>query len=115
MIQHLFVASVVDRIGQRPLNRFGNNLLNLLGDDRSVTAVLGVSLAGALVGLATGGVDLSCYQCLFIFIIRARNNVRYREEPPQDRWGRPSGSCRGRQSRPVRGTCPGRTRLMKPF
>jgi hypothetical protein len=115
MIKHLFVASVVDRVRQRPLDRLGDDLLNLLGNDRSVTTVLGVGLAGALVGLATGGVDLSCYQCLSTFIIRARDSVRCREEPPQGRWGRPPGSCRGRQSRPVRGTCPGRTRLMKPF
>jgi hypothetical protein len=67
MIQHLFVASVVNRVRQRPLDRLGNNLLNLLGNDGSVTTVLGVGLAGALVGLATGGVDLSCYQCLSIF------------------------------------------------
>jgi hypothetical protein len=66
MTQHLFVAGVVDRVRQRPLDRLGNNLLNLLGNNRGVTTVLGVSLAGALVGLAASGVDLSSSQCLFI-------------------------------------------------
>lgn len=69
MAWHLFVASVVDRIGQRPFDRLGNDFLNLLRDNRSVATVLGVSLAGALIGLAAGGVNLLCYQCLFVYVV----------------------------------------------
>jgi hypothetical protein len=49
----------VDRIGERPLDRLGDDLLDLLGDDGSFTTILGVGLAGALVGLASSGVNLS--------------------------------------------------------
>jgi hypothetical protein len=59
----LFVASVVDRVGKSALQAFGDSLLDALGDNRCVTAVLGVSLtagAGALVGSACV-VDLFTY------------------------------------------------------
>lgn len=54
----LFVASVVDRVGDSTLNGFREDLLDLLRNDRGVTIVLGVCLRGGLVGLAAGGVNL---------------------------------------------------------
>lgn len=54
----LFVASVVDRVGNSALHGLRKDLLDLLGNDGSITAVLGVCLRGGLVGLAAGRVDL---------------------------------------------------------
>lgn len=42
--KRLFVASVVDRVGNSTLDRLRQDLLDLLGDDGSVTVVLGVCL-----------------------------------------------------------------------
>ena len=57
----LFVASVVDRVGDSALDRLRKNLLNLLGDNGGIAAILGVCLGGRLVGLAAGGVDLEMH------------------------------------------------------
>jgi hypothetical protein len=54
----LFVASVVDRVGDSALNGLRKDLLDLLRDNGGVTAVLCVCLRCALVGLASSGVDL---------------------------------------------------------
>ena len=56
--KRLFIASVVDRVGNSALNGLRKDLLDLLGDDRGITAILGVCLGGGLVSLALGGVDL---------------------------------------------------------
>lgn len=62
--RRLFVASVVDRIGYSTLDRLREDLLDLLGDDGGITAVLGVCLGCGLVSLAAGGVDLK--HCQFL-------------------------------------------------
>lgn len=54
----LFVASVVNRIGDSALDRLRKDLLYLLRDDGRITVVLGMCLGGGLVGFATSGVDL---------------------------------------------------------
>lgn len=111
----LFVASVVDRVGNGALNGLGKDLLDLLGNDGGVTAVLGVCLGCGLVGLSAGGVDLravsSSVQCFKAQWV----SIPYRGEPPQDQRERPPGPFRGRQSRRLRGTCPVRTRWWKTF
>jgi hypothetical protein len=56
--QHLFIASIVDRVGERPLDRLGNGLLNALGHNGGFTSVLGVCLASATSALATGVMNL---------------------------------------------------------
>jgi hypothetical protein len=45
----LFVTSVVENVGNSALNGLRELLLDLLGNDRGVTTVLGVSLVGGLV------------------------------------------------------------------
>jgi hypothetical protein len=62
---HLFVASVVDRVGDSALNGLGKDLLDLLGNDGGVTAVLSVCLGGGLVGLSAGGVNLRACQLFY--------------------------------------------------
>ena len=56
---HLFVASVVDRVGNSALDGLRKDLLDLLGDDGRITTVLGVCLGGGLVGLTASGVNLT--------------------------------------------------------
>jgi hypothetical protein len=48
----------VDRVRKSAFNRLGNDLLDLLGNNRVFAIVQGVGLGGGLVGLAAGGVDL---------------------------------------------------------
>jgi len=55
---HLFVASVVDRVGNSALDGLRKDLLDLLGNNGGVAIVLGMCLRGGLVGLTTSGVDL---------------------------------------------------------
>lgn len=57
--KRLFVASVVNRVGNSALDGLRKDLLNLLRDDGGVTIVLGVCLGCGLVSLAAGGVDLN--------------------------------------------------------
>lgn len=45
-------------VGKSALNRLGNDLLDLLGNNGVLAVILGVGLGGGLVGLAAGGVDL---------------------------------------------------------
>lgn len=54
----LFVASVVDSVGDSALNGLREDLLDLLGHDGGVTTILSVCLGGALVSLALSGVYL---------------------------------------------------------
>lgn len=58
LARRLFVASVVNRVGKGALNRLGNDLLDLLGDNGVLAIVQGVGLGSRLVSLAVGGVDL---------------------------------------------------------
>ena len=58
LAMYLFIASVMDCIGNSTLNRFRKDLLDLLGDDGGITAVLCVCLGGRLVSLAAGRMNL---------------------------------------------------------
>jgi hypothetical protein len=53
------IASVVNGIGNSSLNAFRELLLELLGNDRSLTTALGVRLVRGLAGLRAGRVDLT--------------------------------------------------------
>lgn len=58
-IRHLFlVTGVVNEVGHSPLDRLGELLLKLFGDNGRVAAVLGVGLVGALARLLARGMDL---------------------------------------------------------
>ena len=59
MLTNLFIASVMDSVRNSALYRLRKNLLNLLGHDGCVATILGMCLRGRLVGLATGGVNLT--------------------------------------------------------
>ena len=70
----LFVASVVDRVGNRTLDGLRKDLLDLLGNDGGITTVLGVCLGGRLVGLAAGRVDLAL---VLVFLLTVRRKIEH--------------------------------------
>lgn len=106
--RRLFVASIVNRVGNSALNRLGEDLLDLLGDDGGITAVLGMCLGGGLVSLAFSGVDL--WVVSFGQDIIYELDVRSRGEPPRDLRELYPGRSLGQRSRQWHGTCPVRTR-----
>jgi hypothetical protein len=59
LLRRRLVASVVNNIRHRALDALGQDLLDLLGDDRVLAVVEGVRLGGGLGCVAAGGVDLS--------------------------------------------------------
>jgi len=109
----LFVASVMDRVGNSALNGLRKDLLDLLRNNGSVTTILGMCLRRRLVGLAPGGMNLRPLLIHHLQVVRYEQNIRSREEPPRGLMEPAPGPCWGQQSRQWRGTCPVHTSWWK--
>lgn len=107
-VQATSIASVMNGVGNSPLDALRQLLLNLLRNNGSLTSSLGVRLVGGLARLGASRMDLASISALFF--ARLTSNLQPREAFPRDPGVPFAARLWGPWNRLWHGTCPGRAR-----